>query len=100
LIQTHQDDTLRRFLALTVAVLTETEHAFRAIAPKHPTQWESLERSANVFTDEHVIKWLAENNPDMQRAVAQHRRRKVMAGAGTRRVGARSARALGRRRVS
>src|SRR3982751_5024248 len=70
-------DTLRSFLALTVAILTQTEHSFRSIAPLHPTQWESLERSAAVFTDEHVIKWLAENSPEMQRAVTLHRRRRV-----------------------
>jgi hypothetical protein len=75
-------ETMRRFLALTIAVLTQTEKAFRAIAPEHPSQWESLERSAHTFTDEHVIKWLAENNPNLKCAIEQHRRRRLSAHAG------------------
>lgn len=75
-------DTLRSFLALTIAVLIQTEKAFRAIAPKQPTQWDSLERSAHTFTDEHVIQWLAENNQDVKRTIEQHRRRKLAARAG------------------
>lgn len=75
-------ETMRKFLALTIAVLLQTEKAFRLIGPKYPTHWDSMERSANTFTDEHVIKWLAENNPVLKRAIAQQRRRKLAARAG------------------
>lgn len=75
-------ETMRKFLALTIAVLIQTEKAFRLIAQKYPTHWDSMERSANTFTDEHVIKWLAENNPVLKRAIALQRRRKLAARAG------------------
>lgn len=75
-------EMMRRFLALTIAVLIQTEKAFRAIGPNYPTHWDSMERSANTFTDEHVIKWLAENNPVLKRAITRQRRRKLAARAG------------------
>lgn len=75
-------ETLREFLALTIAVLTLTEKAFRAISPKHATHWDSMERSASTFTDEHVITWFAENNPALKAAISEQRRRKLAASAG------------------
>lgn len=74
--------SLRDTLALTVAVLTETERAYQSIATRSPDQWESLERSAATFTDEFVVKWLAENSPELKRDVTTQRRRKLSARAG------------------
>jgi hypothetical protein len=44
-----------------------------------PSQWESLERSAETFTDHFVLELLAQNAPEMKRDVKKHRRRKLAA---------------------
>jgi len=72
---------MRQFVALTIAVLIQTETAYRLIGPKYPTHWDTVERSANTFTDEHMINWLAENNAMLKHAITQ-RRRKLAARAG------------------
>jgi hypothetical protein len=75
-------DALRELLAITVAVVGATEQLYRAIGRKHPEQWESLERSAETFADEYVVKWLANADPEFKRAVTKQRRRKLVARAG------------------
>ncbi len=76
-------DTLRGMVALTVAVVGATESLYSAVGREHPENWESLERSAAVFMNQHVVKWLAQNDPHVRRAVQSQRRRKLAARAGT-----------------
>ena len=52
----------------------------------HPEPWESLERSAQTFMDEFVVKSLVENDRELKRAVTTHRRRKLVARAGVLRL--------------
>jgi hypothetical protein len=70
---------LRDTLALTIAVLTSAERAYRVIGPSYQGQWESLERSPATFTDEFVVKWLADNSPELKRGIATQRRRRIAA---------------------
>lgn len=74
-------DSLREILALTIAVVGATEHVFRDVC-HHANQWESMERSAVTFMDEHIVKALAANDIDLKRALTRHRRRKLAAKAG------------------
>ena len=69
-------------IALTIAVVTMAERLYLVIGKPHPDQWESMERSANTFTDHFVVKWLAENDPELECAVTKQRRRKLAARAG------------------
>jgi len=79
-------ETLREMLALTIAVVGATEQFYRNVDPGHPEQWESLERSAQTFMDHYVVKWLAEGDRELKRAVTTHRRRKLAARAGVLRL--------------
>ncbi len=76
-------DSLREFLALTIAIVGATESLYQASGKPNPSQWETLERSAHTFADHFVLKWLAENDPQLRREVTRHRRRKLTARAGT-----------------
>lgn len=75
-------ESLRDLLALTIAVVGATAHLYTVLGRPHPTQWESLERSATTFVDHYVVKVLAENDPEVKRAVSKQRRRKLSARAG------------------
>lgn len=75
--------SLRETLSLTIAVLIQAERAYQSIATRFPDHWESLERSAAVFTSEFVVKVLAENAPWLKKGISTQRRRKVQARAGT-----------------
>ena len=75
-------ETLREMLALTIAVVGATEQLYRAVGRSHPEQWESLEQSAQTFMHQFVVKWLAEDDRELKRAVTAHRRRKLAARAG------------------
>lgn len=75
-------ESLREIVALTIAVVGATEHLYRMIGPTYPEQWESMERSAATFTDQHVVSFLADNDPAMKRALTKHRRRRLSARAG------------------
>lgn len=75
-------ENLRELVALTIAVVLYAERAYRSIGKRHPDQWESLERSANTFTDEFVVKTLAANDPELKKAITKQRRRKLAARAG------------------
>ena len=75
-------DSYRYLLALTIATVTSAERSFRSLGREHPENWESLERSASVFTDEHIVKWLAKDDPLLKRAITKQRKRKLAARAG------------------
>ena len=45
-----------------------------------------MERSAQTFTDEFVVKWLADDDRELKKAVTAHRRRKLAARAGALRL--------------
>lgn len=64
---------------MTSAVLGATEELYRVIDKQHPEQWESLERSAETFTDEHVVALLASAEPQFKSAVTAQRNRKLVA---------------------
>jgi hypothetical protein len=70
---------LGEVLAITIAVVGAAESLYRSIGHDHPDQWESLERSAETFTDERVVNWLANADPDLKRELLAHRRRKLIA---------------------
>ncbi len=72
-------ESLREYLALTIAVVGAAEQFYRTVGRPYPEQWESLERSAETFMDHFVVKWLAEGDPELKRAVTRHRRRKLAA---------------------
>lgn len=76
-------DALRELLAITIAVVGAAESLYRSLGHDHPDQWESLERSAETFTDEHVVKWLAKADPEMERSMLAQRRRKLAASSGS-----------------
>jgi hypothetical protein len=67
---------------LTQATVTSAERSFRSVGREHPGNWEALERSASVFTDEHIVKWLAKNDPLLKRAIIKQRKRALSARAG------------------
>lgn len=69
-------------LAMTIAVVGATEQLYRVLGKRHPEQWESLERSAETFADEHVVALLASADPEFKRAVTTQRNRKLIARAG------------------
>jgi len=79
-------ESLREYLALTIAVLGATEQLYRTVGRPYAEQWESLERSAETFMDHFVVKWLAEGDQELRRAVTRHRRRKLAARAGALRL--------------
>ena len=79
-------ESLREYLALTIAVVGAAEQLYRAVGQPHPEQWESLERSAETFMDHFVVTWLAEGDPELKRAVTRHRRRKLAAHRGVLRL--------------
>jgi len=81
-----REDSLRELVALTIAVVLYAERAYRAIGKRRPEHWESLERSAETFTDEFVVKTLAVNDAELKRAITQQRRRRLAASAGTLRL--------------
>lgn len=70
-------ETLREYLALTIASVGAVEQLYRTVGRPYPDQWESLERSAETFMDHFVVNWLAEGDPELKRAVTRHRRRKL-----------------------
>jgi hypothetical protein len=69
-------------LAMTVAVVGATEQLYRVLGKQHPEHWESLERSAETFADEHVVALIANADPEFTRAVTMQRDRKLVARAG------------------
>ena len=75
-------DSYRYLLALTIATVTSVERSFRSLGRENPENRESLERSASVFTDEHILKWLAKNDPLLKRAIAKQRKRRLAERAG------------------
>jgi hypothetical protein len=79
-------ESLREYLALTIAVVGAAEQLYRAVGQPHPEQWESLERSAETFMEHFVVTWLAEGDPELKRAVTRHRRRKLTAHRGVLRL--------------
>lgn len=79
-------ESLRELLALTIAVVGATEQLYGSVGRPYPAQWDSLERSAETFTDHFVVECLAQNDPDLKRAVTKHRRRKLTARAGVLRL--------------
>jgi hypothetical protein len=79
-------ESLREYLALTIAVVGAAEQLYRTVGQPYPQQWESLERSAETFMDHFVVKWLAEGDPELKRAVTKHRRRKLAAHRGVLRL--------------
>ena len=76
-------DSLREALALTIAVVSAVESMFRSIGRPYPEQWESLERSAETFTDHFVVKWMASADSDLKKSITKHRRRKLTVKAGS-----------------
>lgn len=74
-------EALGNLLALTTAVVTATERAYRLIARPFPDQWESLERSATTFTNEYVMTSIV-TEPVLKQGLTKHRRRKLGARAG------------------
>lgn len=50
--------SLREIMALTIAVVTLAERTYHLLGGKQPDQWESLERSADTFTDHFVVNCL------------------------------------------
>jgi len=83
---TSTEASLRRMLAVTIAVVGACESMFRSIGLPYPDQWESMERSAETFTDHFVVKWMAEADADLKRSITKHRRRKLTAKAGVLRL--------------
>ncbi len=79
-------ESLREYLTLTIAVVGATEQLYRTVGRPYPEQWESLERSAETFMDHFVVKWLAEGDQELKRAVTRHRRRKLAARLGVLRL--------------
>jgi hypothetical protein len=79
-------ESLHEYLALTIAVVGAAEQLYRTVGQPYPEQWESLERSAATFMDEFVVKWLAEGDPELKRAVTRQRRRKLVAHRGVLRL--------------
>jgi len=75
-------ETLREFLALTIAVVGATEHMHTVVGRDHPDQWGSMERSAATFVEHYVAKTLAEGDPELKQQITRHRRRKLTARAG------------------
>ena len=75
-------DALRELLAVTIAVVGAAESLYRSLGHDHPDPGESLVRSAETFTDGHVVKWLASSDPELERAMLAQRRRKLAARSG------------------
>jgi hypothetical protein len=73
---------VREMLALTIAVVSATEHMFAAVGPEHPDHWESMEQSAATFVDHYVLTTLAEADAEFKRQITTQRRRKLTARAG------------------
>lgn len=73
-------DHLRELLAVTIAVVGAVESLYLSLGAPHPANWEVLERSAETFTNEYVVKTMAEADPELGRAILAHRRRKLVAG--------------------
>jgi hypothetical protein len=74
-------DNLRELLALTIAVVTATEH-MHDVERQHPDQWESMEQSPATFMDHYVVTTLAAGDAELKRAITTQRRRKLTARAG------------------
>jgi len=55
---------------------------FRSIGRPYPGQWESIERSAETFTDQHVVKWMANADPELKTSITKQRRRRLTVKAG------------------
>jgi hypothetical protein len=75
-------DNLREVLALTIAVVTIVERTYKAMSDRYPDHWESLEQSAHTFVDHFVVEHFADSDPEVQRALAKHRERRVEKRAG------------------
>ena len=73
-------------LGLTIAVVGAAEQLYRSIGRPYPEQWESMERSAETFTDQFVVKWMANADAELKHSITKHRRRKLTAKAGTLRL--------------
>ncbi len=83
---TSTEVSLRRMLAVTIAVVGACESMFRSIGRPYPDQCESIERSAETFTDHFVVKWMAEADVELKKSITKHRRRKLTAKAGALRL--------------
>jgi hypothetical protein len=79
-------ESLREMLAWTIAVVGAVESMHRSIGRPYPEQWESIERSAETFTDHFVVKWMANADTDLKRSITKQRRRKLTAKAGALRL--------------
>ncbi|MDB4953930.1 MAG: hypothetical protein JWO36_1499 [Myxococcales bacterium] len=80
---TSTDESLREMLGLTIAVVGAAEQKHRSIGRPYPDQWESMERSAEMFTDQFVVKWMANADAELKHSITKHRHRKLTAKAGT-----------------
>jgi hypothetical protein len=79
-------ESLREMLGLTIAVVGAVESMHRSIGRPYPEQWESMERSAETFTDHFVVKWIANADAELKQSITKHRRRKLTAKAGALRL--------------
>jgi hypothetical protein len=79
-------ESLREALALTIAVVATVEQMYRSIGRPYPEQWDSMERSAETFTDHFVVHFLADADANVKRAITKQRRRKLTVKAGALRL--------------